>query len=124
MDFGKLGMLKEPTTGKRRAVWALVVVLPASRHEFVWPLERQTLEESIAGLEAAWRFFGGVPRRLILDNFSAAVAGTDPLEPRPTRGFLEYSQGRGFFCDPARVRKPKDKATRRAGHPVRARALL
>ena len=109
MDFGKLGMLEDATTGKRRAVWALVVVLPSSRHQFVWPMERQTLEESIAGLEMAWRFFAGVPKRLILDNFSAAVAGTDPLEPRPTRGFLEYSQGRGFFCDPARVRKPKDK---------------
>jgi hypothetical protein len=33
----------------------------------------------------------------------------DPLAPRPTRGFLEYSQERGFIIDPARVRSPKDK---------------
>ncbi len=97
------------TTGKKQTVWALVVVLPYSRHQFVWPLTRQTLEESIEGLEMAWRFFGGVPKRLLLDNFSAAIAGPDALEPRPTRGFLEYSQERGFFIDAARVRRPRDK---------------
>jgi transposase len=109
MDFGKLGTIVEAETGKRQTVWALLIVLPYSRHCFAWPLVQQTLTESIAGLEAAWRFFGGVPKRLILDNFSAAIAGTDPLEPRTTRGFLEYSQARGFLCDPARVRRPKDK---------------
>lgn len=108
MDFGRLGMMTE-ATGGRRAVWALVIVLPYSRHSFVWPLYKQTLEEVIAGLEAAWRFFRGLPKRLILDNFPAAVAGPDAWEPRLTRGFLEYSQARGFLADPARVRHPKDK---------------
>jgi transposase len=109
MDFGRLGPLVDGATGKRRVVWALVVVLPCSRYSFVWPLFQQTLEAVIEGLEAAWRFFGGVPHRLVLDNFSAAVAGPDPLTPRPTRGFLEYSQARGFLVDPARVRHPQDK---------------
>lgn len=109
MDFGKLGSIVDVETGKRQTVWALLIVLPYSRHCFAWPLVQQTLAESIAGLEAAWRFFGGVPKRLVLDNFSAAIAGTDPLAPRPTRGFLEYSQERNFLCDPARVRKPRDK---------------
>ena len=109
IDFGELGKLVDPASGKRQRVWAMVIVLPASRHSFVWPMLQQTLEESIAALEAAWRFFGGIPKRLILDNFPAAIAGSDALDPRLTRGFLEYCQGRGFFADPARVRKPKDK---------------
>src|ERR1035437_5664547 len=90
----------DPTSGKRQRLWAMIIVLPASRHCFVWPMLQQTLEESIAALEAAWRFFGGIPKRVILDNFPAAIAGPDALEPRLTRGFL---------ADPARVRKPKDK---------------
>ena len=101
IDFGKLGSIVDAESGKRQAVWALVVVLPYSRHSFTWPMQQQTLEESIAGLEAAWQFFGGVPRRVILDNFPAAVAGADALTPRLTRGFLEYSQARGFIADPA-----------------------
>lgn len=109
LDFGRLGVLAEPLRGTRQIVWALVVVLCCSRHCFVWPLVQQTLGATIEGLEAAWRFFGGVPRRLLLDNFPAAVAGVDPLAPQPTIGFLEYSQARGFLVDPARVRHPQDK---------------
>ena len=37
------------------------------------------------------------------------MAGADALHPRLTRGFLEYSQHRGFITDPARVRHPKYK---------------
>ena len=109
VDFGRLGMITDPATGKRKVVWALIVVLSYSRHCFVWPTHSQKLEDVIAGLEAAWAFFGGVPRYLVIDNFPAAVAGPDALHPRLTRGFLEYSQHRGFVVDPARVRHPKDK---------------
>lgn len=109
LDFGRLGPLRNPLTGKQQVVWALVVVLVYSRHAFVWPLLQQTVDATIEGLEAAWRFFNGLPQRLVLDNFPAAVAGTDPLAPKPTRAFLEYSQARGFLLDPARVRHPQDK---------------
>ena len=109
LDFGRLGMITDPATGKGKVVWALIIVLPYSRHCFVWPTHSQKLEDVIAGLEAAWVFFDGVPRYLVIDNFPAAVAGADRLHPRLTRGFLEYSQHRGFVADPARVRHPKDK---------------
>ena len=85
------------------------MVLAYSRHSFVWPTYSQKLEEVITGLEAAWAFFGGIPQYLVIDNFPAAVAGADALHPRLTRGFLEYSQHRGFITDPARVRHPRDK---------------
>lgn len=121
-DFGRLGPLLDPTTGKHQIVWALSIVLPYSRHSFVWPLVHQTLSAVIEGLEATWAFFGGIPRRLILDNFPAAMAGPDLLSPLPTRGFLEYSQARGFLIDPARVRHPKDKPhTERSMQYVRGR---
>lgn len=109
MDFEQLGRLLNPETGKRQMVWGLSIVLIYSRHSFLWLLTQQTVEATIEGLERAWRFFQGLPKRLILDNFPAAVAGTDPLNPRPTRAFLEYSQARGFLIDPARVRSPRDK---------------
>ena len=53
----------------------------------------------------------------MIDNFPAAVAGGDPLHPRLTRGFLEYSQHRGFISDPARVRHPRDKPRVERGVP-------
>ena len=109
VDFGRLGRLLDPEAGRSRTVWALIVVLSHSRHCFVWPTYGQKLEDVIAGLEAAWSFFDGIPRYLVFDNCPAAVAGPDALHPRLTRGFLEYAQHRGFIADPARVRHPKDK---------------
>ena len=40
MDFGRLRTLVDGTTGKKQTIWALVVVLPYSRRQFVWPLLR------------------------------------------------------------------------------------
>ena len=84
LDFGRLGLIQYPETGRRRTAWALIVVLGYSRHSFVWPTFSQKLEDVIAGLEAAWAFFGGVPKYLVIDNFPAAVAGADALHPRLT----------------------------------------
>ncbi|MBM4320148.1 MAG: transposase family protein, partial [Deltaproteobacteria bacterium] len=108
-DFGRLGPLVEVQTDHWLVVWALIVVLAFSRHMFVWPLIHQTLADIVEGLDAAWRFFAGVPKYLILDNCPAAIAGPDPLTPKLTRGFLEYAQFRGFIADPTRVRHPQDK---------------
>ena len=47
----------------------------------------------------------------------SAVAGADTLHPVFTRGFLEYSQRRGFIADAARVRHPKDKPKVERGVP-------
>ncbi len=109
MDFGRLGLIWDPVSARRRVAWALLIVLLYSRHCFLWPLFRQQLPDVIEGLEQAWAFFQGIPRYLVLDNFPVAVAGSDPLHPRLTRGFLEYAQHRSFFADPTRVRHPQDK---------------
>ena len=37
LDFGRLGYILDQETGRRQAVWALLVVLTYSRHSFVWP---------------------------------------------------------------------------------------
>ncbi len=108
-DFGRLGLMWDPQSGRRRQAWGLVIVLGYSRHEFLWPLCSQKLKDVIEGLEACWAFWGGMPKYLVLDNFPAAVVGPDPLNPRLTRGFLEYAQNRGFIPDPARPGHAKDK---------------
>jgi transposase len=109
MDFGRLGLMWDNASGRKRLVQGMVVTLAYSRQPFLWPLFGQTLVEIIEGLEACWAFLGGVPQYLVIDNFTTAVAGADPLNPRLTRGFLEYAQHRGFIVDPTRVKRPQDK---------------
>jgi transposase len=84
MDFGRLGVLVDQDTGKRVTIWALVVVLSHSRHSFVWPLLRQTLPAVIEGLEMTWRFFGGIPQRLVIDYVPRHII--DVLLPVPLCG--------------------------------------
>jgi hypothetical protein len=95
--------------GKLRKLWVLVVTLTASRYMFVWPTFSQTVDALCEGLDAAWRFFGGMPKNIVLDNMSAAVNKSDPLGPTLHKSFLEYVQTRGLFADVARVRRPRDK---------------
>jgi transposase len=109
IDFGRMGLVLDPATGRQRVVHALIFTACFSRHCFVWLTHRETTEAVIAGCEAAWRFFGGVFGTLIPDNLSAVVDGADPLEPRFNQAFVEYAQARGFKIDPARVRSPQDK---------------
>jgi len=109
IDFGHVAHVTTED-GVRRKLWALVVTLTVSRYMFVWPLLTQTTDALCEGLDAAWRFFGGVPKRIVPDNMTAAVVRPDAKEPGIQRAFLEYAQARGFFVDPARVRRPQDKA--------------
>ena len=110
VDFGQLGLMHDPETGRKRVVWGMLTVMSYSRHSFVWPLCSQQLPAVIEGWEKTWAFFSGLPRYLVLDNFPAAVVGPDPLNPRLTRGFLEYAGYRGFIADPARPGHAKDMA--------------
>ena len=109
LDFGYLGMLADPVTGRRRKVHALIFTACYSRHMFVWLSFTQTLAALVAGGEAAWVFFGGVFKVLIPDNAAAIVAAADAVNPRFTAGWLDYAQHCGFATDAARVRSPKDK---------------
>jgi transposase len=109
VDFGKMGLIPDPATGRRRVVHALIFTACYSRHQFVFLSHRQTIDAVIEGFEAAWAFFGGVFKVVIPDNMSAIVVDADDTEPRFTDAFVEYSQWRGFSIDAARVRRPKDK---------------
>ena len=110
VDFCELGFFVERGTGKRRKMHALLCTAGFSRHQFLWPCLRQTQDEVIAGLEAAWSFFGGVFHTLVFDNLKAVVLVPDPVSPKLNPSFVEYAQGRDFEIDPARKYKPKDKA--------------
>ena len=109
VDFGRLGMLTDAADGRRRVVHGLIFTAVYSRHMFVWPTYRQTLQDVIAGFEAAWTFFGGVFAVVIPDNMKAIVTHADATEPKLNDAFREYAQARGFAVDPARIRSPRDK---------------
>ena len=109
VDFGRLGFVPDPETGKRRTLHALIVTLVHSRHQYVHVSHTQTLADFLAGLEDAWEFFGGVPARVVLDNLKAAVTKADRYDPVFGRTFAEYGAYRGFVIDAAIPRHPQGK---------------
>jgi hypothetical protein len=109
VDFGRLGLVWDRATERRRVLHALVVTLVHSRHQYVHVTYSQTLPDLIEGLEDAWVFFGGVPARVVLDNLKAAVIRPDRYDPTFQRTFAEYARHRGFVIDAAVPRHAKGK---------------
>jgi len=110
LDTGWVLRLEPDARGTRCRRRAWIFTAAVSRHRFVYPIERETTASAIEACEAAWEFFGGIFKVLVPDNTKAIVQQADPLEPLINPVFLEYAQARGFQVDPARVRKPRDKA--------------
>jgi transposase len=109
VDFGQLGLVPDPETGRRRLVHALIVTLVYSRHQYVHVTTSQKLPDLIDGLEEAWEYFGGVTARVVVDNLRAAVAKADRYDPIFQRTFEEYGAHRGFVIDAAIVRHATGK---------------
>ena len=93
MDFGRLGMIVDPATGRRRAVWGLIIVLAYSRHSFVF--HGQTLEDRRTGSGV-----GLLRRGAPLSGHRQLPASGGGTRPAASAlRFLEYSQHRGFIAD-------------------------
>lgn len=117
VDFGKMGLMPDPASGRRRLCHALVFTAVFSRHMFVYLTFTQTLEAVIEAFEAAWAFFGGVFKVVIPDNMKPIVERADAVDPRLNDAFLEYAQSRGFEVDPTRIATPTDKGRVERGVP-------
>lgn len=109
VDFGRLGLVPDAETGKRRVVHALSVTLVYSRHQYVHVTTTQKIPDLVDGLEDAWEFFEGVAARLVIDNMKDAVTKVDRYDPVFARTFEEYSRHRGFVIDAAVVRQATGK---------------
>jgi transposase len=109
VDFGRMGVVWDPETQRRRVAHALLVTLVYSRHQYLHLTFAQTIPELIGGLEDAWEHFGGVPARVVLDNLKAAVTKADRYDPIFSRSFSEYAAWRGFVIDAALPRDPTGK---------------
>ena len=108
VDTGWVGWLWGEGGKRKLKAWIFTAV--RSRHRFVYPTLTETTEDAIEACEAAWLFYGGVFRVLLPDNTKALVKTARDLDAQIQQTFLEYAQARGFVVDPARAKRPKDKA--------------
>lgn len=109
VDFGYAGYLLDDATGRRRKAWAFVMTLAYSRHQYVEFAWDQTLPTWIALHRRAFAFFGGVPRRIVLDNLKAGVARASVDDPQIQPTYRECAEHYGFLVAPCAPRTPEHK---------------
>jgi len=109
IDYGRLGVWVDPSTGKKHTVQAFAMVLCCSRHMFMRPVVRMDQHAWTACHVEAFAFFGGVPARLVPDNLKTGVDRPDLYDPKINRSYAELAAHYGVLVDPARKGKPKDK---------------
>lgn len=109
VDFFYVRRWFDPEAGRERKLYAFLMTLSHSRHTFLYPVFAEDSEAWLSGHVEAFRFFGGVPKRLVPDNLTAGILKADRYDPRLNRAYGELARYYGCLIDPARVRHPKDK---------------
>ena len=108
VDFGK-GARIVGHDGKRRKSYLFRIVLSHSRKAYSEVVYRQTIDDFLHCLENAFRQFGGVPRRLVIDNLRAAVKKADWFEPELNPKVRSFAEHYGFVFLPTRPYMPRHK---------------
>lgn len=108
VDFGQ-GAYLELGGGKRRRPHVFRVVLSYSRKGYSEVVLRQTTDAFLLCLENAFWHFGGVPRRIVLDNLKAAVLQADWFDPELHPKIVAFAAHYGCVFLPTKPRMPRHK---------------
>ena len=109
VDFGSAGLLFDPDGDRLRRAWAFVMTLSFSRHQYVEFVFDQTVATWCRCHRAAFEWFQGVPRRVVIDNLKAAIVHAVLYDPEVQRVYRECAEHYGFLIAPCRVRTPEHK---------------
>jgi len=108
VDWGSYGTVKVGET--RRRLSFFVIVLCYSRMMYVEFTVLQTMEHFLSCHQNAFAFFGGVPKKVMVDNLKSAVlhrfVGQEPVL---NRKYLDFANHYGFLITPCNVGKGNEK---------------
>ncbi len=112
VDFGYVGRLLDPSSGKQRKAWCFVMVLGYSRHMAVRVVFDQKIETWLRLHIECFQDLGGVPSVLRPDNLKAAVvkaAFSPEQQTELNRSYRELARHYDFKVDPTPPYAPKKK---------------
>ena len=109
VDFGYAGFLQDPACDTLRKAWAFVMTLSFSRHNYVEFVFDQEVDTWLRCHRHAFEWYGGVVRRVVLDNLKAAIVHAALYDPVVQRAYRECAEHYGFLISPCRPRTPEHK---------------
>lgn len=114
LDFGYLGMLPG-LNGKFVKTWGLVAVLAYSRVGYYAICYDQKLETLVKEVANAFAYFGGVPKKLKVDNMRTAVLENQHYDLQFNQDFLEFANHYSTVIVPCTPYSPEQKGKVESG---------
>lgn len=114
VDFGYIGILPD-SQGKKRKAWIFNMRLSYSRLDHYEVVFDQKVETFIECHINAFRYFGGVPEVVKVDNLKAAILEANFYEPVHQEVYKKFSDYYGFGAIPCRIRSPQEKGKVESG---------
>ncbi len=109
VDFGSIGPIFDPKSGRMRDGYVFVATLGYSRHQYAEIVLDQKASTWIQLHQRAFAFFGGVPRKVVLDNLKAAVVKAMVIDPVIGEAYRKLAQHYHFLISPNRPATPRHK---------------
>jgi len=109
IDYGKVGLLFDAISNKKRSVYGFIATLSCSRHKYVEFTFKQDQQSFVSSHVNMFEYFNGVAEHLTLDNLKNGVIKPDLYDPKLNQTYQEMAEHYNCFLDPCRVRSPKDK---------------
>jgi transposase len=109
VDFGYIGKIYDPRSGRMRKAYVFVATLSHSRHQYAEIVFDQKIATWLALHRRAFEYFGGVPRRVVPDNLKAAVTQALIIDPVLAEAYRRFALHYQFLISPTRPRTPQHK---------------
>lgn len=124
VDFTNAKPLYDPVRHAKRPAYLFVMTLSFSRHQYAELVFDQKIPTWIACHRHAFEWFGGVPKRVVLDNLKAAVITASLDDPVLGEAYRRLAQHYGFLVSPNRPRTPEHKGKVESGVHYADRSFL
>lgn len=115
VDFGQGPVLLDQRSNKQVRTWFFVMTLCFSRHQYVELVRHQDVETWLHCHKNAFEWFGGVPKKVIIDNPKCAIIKASSREPEVQRSYEELAQSYGFIIHACPPRDPQKKGRVESG---------
>ena len=115
VDFGSVGQLYDPNSGRPRRAHVFVATLCYSRHQYAELVFDQKTPTWIGLHRRTFESWGGVPKRVVPDNLKAAVVKSLVHDPILGEAYRRMGQHYGFVISPTRPRTPRHKGKVESG---------
>lgn len=115
VDFGSVGQLFDPASGRIRAAYVFVATLGYSRHQYAELVFDQKVVTWIGLHRRAIEYFGGVPLRIVPDNLKAAVLKVLVHDAVLGEAYRQMALHYGFMISPTIPYTPRHKGKVESG---------